>query len=407
MKTGKNLWDGQMSLHRWSGSLNIKLNGCACRSASVILRAAPNRNLIIPVYNVHKEEVDMAHESRRRSAFTLIELLVVIAIIAILIGLLLPAVQKVREAAARTKCQNNLKQIGLACHNYQSSNGILPPGVLGNWSTQTGPLVGALTFVLPYLEMDAVYYQINTSGVNLSVKTISGNPWWNYGPAVSAARTRISQYKCPADETEETNSNPSADVVYFTYMDPATGFEAAIGSVSDFGAAGAGYTNYIGVAGMWGNMPGYSLGPWNLNISQYKGMMLNVTTAQNDLVTLESVTSGDGTANTYLFGEMLGYDVAQQPRDTGFLWLGAGVHPTIMGLPNSLPKTYWFDWSSKHTGGIVNFVMGDGSVRAVRNVGRDDTTQSVHNPMNSQEHAFIASSGYRDGDTAKADGVND
>src|SRR5438067_9733632 len=121
----------------------------------------------------------------RWQAFTLIELLVVIAIIAILIGLLLPAVQKVREAAARLECQNNLKQIGLACHSYHDANGGLPPGYLATAAyPDTYPGWGWATFLLPYLEQDNLYKQLNLSA------GVATEP---------AIRTVVKLYLCPSD----------------------------------------------------------------------------------------------------------------------------------------------------------------------------------------------------------------
>jgi prepilin-type N-terminal cleavage/methylation domain-containing protein/prepilin-type processing-associated H-X9-DG protein len=157
---------------------------------------------------------------RRRSALTLIELLVVIAIIAVLLGLLLPAVQKVREAAARMKCENNLKQIGLACHNYHDVYKSLPFGKGQDYTSS--PLVPGVpvyprwsvnTLILPYLEQNNLYQSID---FNYPPETPGMGGAVNFMPAYQnpgrqnavASRTVISTFLCPSDAAPQPSDWP-------------------------------------------------------------------------------------------------------------------------------------------------------------------------------------------------------
>src|SRR5262249_24329215 len=126
---------------------------------------------------------------RARRGFTLTELLVVLAILAVLVGLLLPAVQKVREAANGLKCANNLKQLGLAMHGYHDAVGYLPPGIT-TWMNGEDAAHTGFTYLLPYLEQDVVYRQINLR-----------QQWYarvNYAPVA----VEIPLLYCPSNRTD-------------------------------------------------------------------------------------------------------------------------------------------------------------------------------------------------------------
>jgi prepilin-type N-terminal cleavage/methylation domain-containing protein/prepilin-type processing-associated H-X9-DG protein len=175
-----------------------------------------------------------------RRAFTLIELLVVIAIIAILIGLLVPAVQKVREAAARLSCTNNLKQIGIALHNYHDSRGSFPPGYIdGNMNPDStpdhdvGPGWGWAALLLPYIEQDNVYNQIDF------------NQPVGMGSNGAISRVALKIYQCPSDPNQEnfavydsTFTNPIATVAHANYVGCNGWIECFNGAGGNPGSAG-------------------------------------------------------------------------------------------------------------------------------------------------------------------------
>ncbi|QJW94052.1 DUF1559 domain-containing protein [Frigoriglobus tundricola] len=226
----------------------------------------------------------MPHSQDGRSrGFTLIELLVVIAIIAILIGLLLPAVQKVREAAARMKCQNNLKQMGLAGHNYESANGYLPPerGTVNVGGTYYSNDAGPQALILPYVEQgnkfnlfNLNYKTWNDTDVVTGKFTTGSN---GLGINLAARVQDIPIYICPSDPSTTVRGANQANTKDLTYPEGRLNYLGCLGSTSQFTTAGPGAGVFC--SGMF------------LSGSQLKGP------------TIVAIT--DGTSNTALFGEVM------------------------------------------------------------------------------------------------------
>jgi prepilin-type N-terminal cleavage/methylation domain-containing protein/prepilin-type processing-associated H-X9-DG protein len=319
---------------------------------------------------------------RARRAFTLIELLVVIAIIAILIGLLLPAVQKVREAAARAKCQNNLKQLGIATHSFHDRNGYLPAGGhtdLPPYGTGGGWGASWFMFILPDVEQGALFSRV----------PFNGSTGWGNATAENAVNNVLVQtFRCPSSVLDEWARGRSIGNVRCM----AASYVGISGAVAGTGnTIIPGFTDTRTLAG------GTSAGCCSGGIANTGGLL-----PSGSSVKMTSAT--DGLSNTMLASEQADFMVTA--NGTKVAWYGSAQHGILIGWHSNTPnagsggdrrqfnhttiryainrKTGWPDapgncgtvgvcdnsssnapLTSTHSGG-VNALMGDGSVRFLR-----------------------------------------
>ncbi len=309
---------------------------------------------------------------RSRRGFTLIELLVVIAIIGVLIALLLPAVQSAREAARRAQCTNNLKQIGLAMHNYHDANNVLPPG------HRTAVFGTFQTFILPYLEGNPQYNAYNMYGRYWNPGQTSGG---GSGPAngirygspinLTVTRTIFNSLICPSDTPLPSNLSVYNGVTWHNYT---VNFGNA-DIYQSLGTVPGGYT--VGIYPVpWLGAP-FSDSDTTQRFYPSRGRCYDFATIT------------DGTSNTLLAGEVI---KGQGGDLRGFTWWGDAVSTSTYLPPNStlpdvqnsagyckypfannppciaataqFPPTY--AWRSRHPGG-VNMAFCDGSVHFIKN----------------------------------------